>query len=125
MELKIGDKVWIFDENTRKYTDEHGNKTVGTWYRGHFVEKHIIGETKVSWIIGYQGSTPDNRDIKVNKKTLLYNRQIALDGQLYVSEEDINQHCWIHDNKHLLSRRVQDCKDYQKLKEIEEILNRK
>jgi len=121
--MEIGDKVWIFDGNTRRYTDDQGNKTIGAWYRGHFVEKYIIGETKQSWIIGWKGSTPDNRDIKVNKKTLSYPRQIALDGHLYVSEEEVDQVCWINDNQHSLSERVRQC-DYFKLKEIEEILNR-
>ena len=123
--MQVGDKVWIFDGNQRVYTDDKGNKLDSCWYRGYFVERYIIGETKVSWIIGYRkGSTPDNRDIKVNKKTLTYARQSALNGSLYISEEEIEQDCWKHDNQYLLTEKVRKCDDYNKLKEIESILNR-
>lgn len=31
------------------------------WYRGKFIEKFIIGETRQSWILGWNMSTrPDN-----------------------------------------------------------------
>ena len=122
--MEIGDKVWIFDSNNRQYSDDKGNKLDRCWYRGYFVEKYIIGETKVSLIIGYKGSTPDNRDIKVNKKTLTYIGKYGQNGKLYTSEEEINQLCWINDNQYGIFERVKRCDDYLKLKEIEAILNR-
>ena len=51
--MQTGDKVWIFDSNNREYKDDKGNQLDRCWYRGHFVEKYIIGETKQSWIVGY------------------------------------------------------------------------
>jgi len=71
--MQIGDKVWIFDGNRRIYEDDKGNKTQNPWYRGHFVEKYIIGETKQSWIVGYKGNDIDSKtNFKANKKTLIY-----------------------------------------------------
>lgn len=124
--MKIGDKVWIFDSNQRVYEDQDGNKTSRAWYRGYFVEKYIIGETKQSWIIGNQNREIDHTsNIKVNKKTLTYKRgaRTSLDEKLYVSEEIINQECWIKENRCSISEAVNRCNDYDKLKKIEEILN--
>ena len=123
--MQIGNKVWLFDSNHRVYKDAEGNKTTSPLYRGYFVEKYIVGETKQSWLVGYKGNTPDDRlNIKVNKKTLTYIRSNAFDGRLYTSEEQIDQLCWINENRHKLSQKINQSNDYQKLKEIEAILNR-
>lgn len=124
--MQVGDKVWIFDSNRRIYEDDQGNKLVSCWYRGHFVEKCIIGETKQSWIVGYEGNLPDDRNnLKVNKKTLIYStaNTYGLDGKLYISEEEIDRNCWLKDNQFTISESVRWCKDYDKLKKIEEIIN--
>lgn len=122
--MQIGDKVWIFDSNHRQYTDDKGNKTHSPWYRGHFVERFIVGETKQSWLIGYEGSNPESRtNIKANKKTLTYKGEYGADGIIYTSEENINQRCWIHDNQFTISERVRRCNEYDKLIRIQEILD--
>jgi len=121
--MQIGDKVWIFDSNNREYVDDKDNKLDRCWYRGHFVEKYIIEETKQSWIIGYKGSSVENRsNLKVNKKTLTYKSSYGMDGRLYISEEEINRKCWLHDNHYRIQEKVGRCNDYDKLKKIEEIL---
>lgn len=122
--MEIGQKVWIFDSNRRSYEDDKGNKTIAPWYRGCFVEKYILGETKQSWVVGYEESDINSkRNIKVSKKTLTYQGSFGLDGKLYLSEEIINQTCWINDNRYEISEKVRKCEDYNKLKQIEEILN--
>ena len=123
--MQIGDKVWIFDGNHRIYKDVEGNETRSPWYRGHFVERYIVGETKQSWIVGLKGREPNHRsNIKVKKSTLSYPADYGLDGHLYLSEDEIDQKCWKNENHYALGERVRRCYDYQKLKEIEEILNR-
>lgn len=124
--MQIGNKVWIFDSNRRKYEDDKGNKLDRCWYRYHFTEKYIIGETTQSWIVGYKNNSVDDRsNYKVNKKTLNYSTTnlVAHDGKLYISEEEINEKCWLNDNKGNIRERVSRCSDYEKLKKIEEILN--
>lgn len=121
--MQVADKVWIFDINTRRYEDDKGNKLDRCWYRGHFVEKYIVGETKQSWIVGHKEASIDNRsNLKVNKKTLTYKSNYGTDGKLYTSEEEINRACWLHDNHYRIQEQVRWCKDYDKLKKIEEIL---
>jgi hypothetical protein len=122
--MQIGDKVWIFDSNNRQYYDDEGNKLNSCWYRAYFVERYIVGETKQSWIIGSENGKPDDRwNIKVNKKTLEYSGSYGKDGKLYISEEVVNQSCWLHDNQYRIRDAVGRCRDYNKLKKIEEILN--
>lgn len=124
--MQVGDKVWIFDSNRRRYEDDKGNKLVSCWYRGHFSENYIIGETKQSWIVGCKGSSLDNRNnYKVNKKNLTYSttNMYGKDGRLYISEEEVEQNCWLHDNRYKIREQVERCSDYDKLKNIEEILN--
>jgi len=123
--MQIGDKVWIFDGNRRIYEDDKGNKTQNPWYRGHFVEKYIIGETKQSWIVGYKGNDIDSKtNFKANKKTLIYSiiNNYSLDKKLYISEEEIERKCWVYENRSRIIRKVEQCHDYDKLRKIEEIL---
>ena len=121
--MQVGDKVWIFDNNRRYYKDDKGNKLTSSWYRGHFIELYIVGETTQSWLVGYKGENPDNRScIKVNKKTLSYKFEYGRDGHLYTSEEEIDKNCWVNDNQYKIHEAVNYCNDYDKLKAIEEIL---
>ena len=121
--MQIGDKVWIFDNNHRIYEDDKGNKLSGApWYRGHFVERYILGETKQSWIIGYENDCVDYRfNLKVNKKTMIVNGH-ALGTKLYLSEEEINQACWMQENSYKITQRLQRCNDYNILKQVEKLL---
>jgi len=69
IKMQIGNKVWIFDGNNREYVDDKGNKIQSPWYRGHFIERYIVGETKQSWVIGYKNSSmEDISNLKINKK---------------------------------------------------------
>lgn len=52
-ELKVGDKIWRFDENRRRYPPPlPGNKWSHSApiYREHWREIEITGETRISWI---------------------------------------------------------------------------
>jgi hypothetical protein len=112
--LEVGKKVWVFDINRRVYQDEEGNKTTAPWYRGHFVEKYVIGENKTSWILG---STPDC-SIERGKK---YAKADA-HRTIITSEEEIDQRCWVKGNAYKLSELVIRCNDYETLKAIESLL---
>jgi hypothetical protein len=121
--MQVGDNVWIFDSNRRVYKDDKGNETNRAWYRGHFREQFIIGETTQSWIVGDQWQSPyDRYIIKVNKKTLTYKYEYGRDGHLYTSEEEVNRKCWIEENKHRIHNDVNYCNDYDKLMKIDAIL---
>lgn len=112
--MKIGDKVWVVDLYRR-------NREFGV--RGSFVERYILGETRVSWIVGYKGWNVDHvSNIKVNKKKLTYVGQDGYMNTLYTSEEQINKHCWVQENRHKISHSVGCCYDYDTLKQIADII---
>lgn len=91
--------------------------------QGHFVERYILGETKQSWIIGYKNDKPEAKyNLKVNKKDMIVKGH-ALGHKLYLSEEEINQECWLNDNRHKIIQKLQYCNDYNVFKQVEKILN--
>ena len=107
LHMKIGDKVFVFDDTVRQYHDDQGNKTVGCYYKAKFVLKEITGETKQSYILdGYS---------KVKKKEI---------GKIiFATQEDVDKHIWVHENYYKIGEWVKGIKDYDKLKQIEAILN--
>ena len=112
--IKVGEKVWLFDETRRIYKDYEGKKTLSPWYRGHFVEKFIVKETRQSWILGYDMSTNPKHGVKILKKNA--------PGLIFESEDAINKVCWVNANRCKISDSVKQCDDYDKLQRIEQIL---
>ncbi|MFJ8528321.1 hypothetical protein [Bacillus sp. NPDC094106] len=111
--MKIGDKVWIFDNSIRVYEDENGNRSHGTNFRAKFVERYIVGETRVSWIIGYSPGTSPDIGMKLKKK----------DRTFFISEEEVKQACWVHEHRYKIRNKLDFCKDYEKIKQIADILD--
>lgn len=58
MNVKVGDPIWFFDVNHRVYEKDPttGRPTGGPIWRKHWVQKEIIDETRVSWVVGYPKS---------------------------------------------------------------------
>lgn len=112
--VKPGDRVWIFDSNRRRYDD---NKRV--IYRAHFNPVVIEDETARSWVITYQG-----RRFNINKKTgeIGSTTYPGMSKVVYYSEQEIDQACWIHDNRAEITRKVSFCRDYKTLRKIEALL---
>ena len=122
--MQVGDKVWIVDQNHRIYKDDKGNELTSPWFRGYFVDRTILGETKVSCIVGNEwNKVNDNSNFKVNKKTLEYTIPFrGGKGILYPTETDIDKACWINDNQYKIIESMRQCHDYDKLKQIQNIL---
>jgi hypothetical protein len=120
--MKTGDKVWIFDSNRRIYRDNEGNKIDSPFYRSHFVERYIVGETKQSWLIGYETSSPTDRTVlRVNKKNMIVKGH-ALGQHLYLSEDEIDKECWLHENKYRIIESLRYVHNYELFKAIDELL---
>jgi len=105
--MKIGDKVFVFDDTVRQYHDDKGNKTVGCYYKAKFVLKEITGETKQCWIF--------DDYMKIKKK--------EIGNIIFPTQDDVNKHLWVYENGFSIGEKVRYCKDYDKLKQIEAILN--
>ena len=108
--MKINDKVWIFDINHRVY--ESGDST--PVFRKHFVECYIIGETTQSWILAPSMDWSINFGIKYKKKNPI--------KEIYESQEEIDNACWINDNRYNLSEKIHRCNNYEILSKINKLL---
>ncbi|KLU62292.1 hypothetical protein CEB3_c13360 [Peptococcaceae bacterium CEB3] len=113
--MQVGDRVWIFDENNRVYRDAAGNETLSPWYRGHFVEHFVVGETRHSWILARSATTHPKRGFKIPKKDA--------EKHVFVSEEAVEKACWVQSNRYRIAKAVEESADYDMLRQIGEILN--
>lgn len=114
--LKIGSTVWLFNVNRRVYAkrDGHGG---GPIYRHHFEPLEIIGETRVSWLCG-----PAWSPRKVNKKTMETAGGYGLSTHVFASQQEVDDACWIHENKPAIERAVRTCQDAAILRHIDGVL---
>jgi len=112
--VKIGDKVWYFDETRRVYRNDKGGITAGPLYRGKFVEKFIVGETRQSWILGYDMDTKLDNGFKILKRNA--------SRLIFDTEDAVNKVCWVESNRYKISDLVNKCNDYDKLQRIVKIL---
>lgn len=82
-------RIWVFDVNRRVYRDDGRG---GPIWRHHWVEREIVGETRVSWIL------EDRR--KVPKKG---------HNPLCVawSEDEIDRRAWVHDHCRSVCERLE------------------
>jgi hypothetical protein len=102
-------KLWYFDENRRIYErDTKGNVIGPPIWREHWHEVAIIGETSRSWIISYTND-------KVPKK--------SFPGKYAVSQEQIDRLEFVS-KRYQLSRRIDQCRDYETLQEIKKLLDK-
>jgi len=87
-DIKIGTRCWVVDGNRRKY-DKDNNLI----YRYQWVEKVVVGETSMSWIVGY-GPGLAHGDVKFSKKDAREQRRMGV----VWSERELKERLW--DNKH-------------------------
>jgi hypothetical protein len=111
--LKVGDVVWLFDFNRRKYAaDRRG----GPIFREHFFPVTIDSETAQSWVV-------DGR--KVNKRTMTMATSSCGPGfstRVYASQAEVDDACWVEDARPRLSRAVDRCYDAAILRKIDALL---
>lgn len=98
--MKIGDKIWLFDSNRKKY--EKGNSA--PIYSEHFYQEEIVGETSRSWLVGYFKN-------KFSKKDPI---------GLYTDEMKADK-IWEYDNRYKIVALVERC-SIKQLKKINDIL---
>jgi len=88
--LAVGSQVWVFDRNHRIY--KQGK--FGPDFRSHFVPRTITSETSRSWVL--------SSGEKIPKATL---------KGIYTSERQIDDACYVNDNRYRISQAVyrMDC----------------
>jgi len=116
--MKIGDIVYIFDINHRVYPPKgsdgysHGSPI----YREHFQKRQIVGETTQSWIVAFEGSSPDVRYATKHKKKEPRNGLYTL--------EQVEEQVWLHNNRYWVEEAMRGA-DYATVKKIAALLNYK
>lgn len=108
--LKIGDTLYRFDGNLRKYRDDGRG---GPIYREHFEPLKIIGETRVSWLL--------ERNWTANKKTLSSAAALEYGGRGFFTAEGMEGDIWQHVHRHKI-RELLDRASVEKLKQVAAIL---
>jgi hypothetical protein len=106
----IGDPIWMFDINHRVYRrDKDGRAYGGPIWREHWRKYLIIGENRVSWLVGYDHSS---RVIeKCPKKN--HNPQ-----KWAFSEQEIDNAAWVHEHRYPIAEAVRGCSDHAVLKQV-------
>lgn len=106
-------QVWVKDCNSRVY--EKGSHS--PIYRGYFVKRYVIGETRISWILGYSPDSNIKRGIRHRKKQ---ERKT-----IWWSEKEIDEACWINEHSYKLAEKITRSDNFLKLKEVEKIMEEK
>lgn len=107
--VSVGDPVWVFDINIRKYRkDENGRSFGGPIWREHWRQQEIVGETSRSWITNFGAKI-----LKSGAKGVAF------------SVEEVEREAFVQENRHLIAAGVRDVKDYGLLKKIADLIGYK
>lgn len=70
-------------------------------WRKHWVPSVVVGETTRSWVLKNRSKVPKR-------------------GAPWVafSEADIDRAEWVHENRHAIARRLEQCRDYDTWREV-------
>lgn len=82
--MNIGDKLYTYDTNRRRFVDDEGQPARYANPRSYWQEHTITGETAGMWLLD------DKEEYKVNKRTLKVTarfRSMALDALAYTPEQ--------------------------------------
>src|SRR5947209_4689039 len=102
--LKVGDMIWEFDHNRRRYPKD-GGVTRSPIYREHWRPVEIIGETSRSWIVG--------------------KRKVPKTGEhrgFAFSEQEVDDDCWLHEHRPSISSALYRVEDVNVLRQVAEII---
>lgn len=102
--MTLGQTVWVFDANRRVYVEGRS----GPVYSHHFIAVEVVGQTSRSWLLKGRGL-----DLKADKATGLLLGRVGpgLSRRVYASAQEVEDACWMHDNRQALDRAVRsdDC----------------
>ena len=109
---KIGDPVWVYDPNLRVYprSTETGKSVGSPIYRESFRKFEITSESKTSWIVGRRDN--DRVIAKISK-----NGKYSV-GIMAFSEQELDDLCFINDNRHEISHHISTIIDASVLREV-------
>lgn len=110
--MKIGDSVWIYDSNCRIYPKDENGKHIPNSspdYRLSWLEKFVIGETRISWIVANSRDAKPGqkwRCHKIPKKPEFQSTEVR--GVAY-SAEELDAAVWQSSHRWRVIRMVEHC----------------
>lgn len=110
----IGKTIYIFNANNRVYEkDAKGRSQGAPIYRKHWEPIQVIGETKNSWLVGYE-----HNPTKISKKDLR-------EGKLHnicLTEKEVDDKVFLHDHAYRIGEAVGKSQDVALLKNIADMV---
>lgn len=124
--MRVGDTAWVFDENRRVYADPKPGDIWprgGPIYREHFRSVTVVGETRVSWLIDHYETAREGRiETRVNKKDHTYAKWGGGRGRLYTSQAEVDDACFVHDERSRIASAVQQCPEAGVLRTVKALV---
>jgi hypothetical protein len=112
-DLRVGDTLWSFDTNRRKYAGT-GARSGPPIYKDHYLEETIIGETPRSWLVGPQKT-------KVAKKDLSCRTEYGFGG--YFTRSVMEDRIWVHENRMAIVQEITYTMDADLLRAVRALIN--
>ena len=117
--MKVGDPVWVFDANRRRYHPPGPGETYGRGgpiWREHWVEMEVVGENRATFFVGYPGTFDASRArgdwyTRIPKKG-------PLPRGVLLSTEDVDRAAWVNDHSYKLGEAVRRSTDYAALVQV-------
>ena len=106
--MKVGDTIYGYHVNNNRASRDYPELPY------YWAPYEITGETRQSWICG---------DIKIDKKTMVERQYNYSPIQFVSTLEEVIRKDFI-DNRWRLARKIEECKDYDILKKIDELLTK-
>jgi hypothetical protein len=117
-DLKVGDKLWFYDENRRRY-DKDGRHPI---WRDHWVERVIVGETSRSWMVWLVGTEASWSPLLASKLPKAAFRDGRAPRLWARSVAEIERQEWVRTHRYPIQSKVAYCEDYDVLVQIAKLV---
>lgn len=120
--VKVGDRVWVFDENRRVYPkDERGHSTGHSpIWREHWIEHRIVGENRATFFL-WSGKDHSFQTDRLSIYRRLSKADLKsgepLRGMIF-DEKDLDRRAWVHENAYKLSDAVRRSLNFEALAQV-------
>lgn len=94
--MKIGTECWLYNNYRRAFNDEDRDDPMFGWERFE-----VIGETRMSWIVGPDPTAPEYRQWKIKKRDLSTATMRTRDSRpVSWSRSEIEMTHWLGRHRH-------------------------
>lgn len=113
--FKVGDDMYIFDVNRRRYRkDANGRPVGGPIYREHFERCRITAEEERSFVYAYvDGDGNVQRFLRSIGKTT---------AQKHFTASEVDDNCWTEDHRAKIANAVMQIRDADTLRRIANVI---